>query len=91
VAIARALVQAPRLLLADEPVASLDPSMAAEMLDLLTRLCRERGMALVCSLHQPELAQRFFGRIVEVRAGRLRGELNSARASCALAPSPELA
>jgi phosphonate transport system ATP-binding protein len=71
VAIARALVQAPRLLLADEPVASLDPSTAEEILGLLTRLCRERGMALVCSLHQPELARRFFDRVVEVRGGRL--------------------
>jgi phosphonate transport system ATP-binding protein len=72
VAIARALVQAPRLLLADEPVASLDPTTAVEVLDLLTRLCRERGMALVCSLHQPELAQRFFDRILTVSGGRLR-------------------
>ena len=91
VAIARALVQAPRLLLADEPVASLDPSTAVEVLDLLTRLCRERGMALVCSLHQPELAQRFFGRIVEVRGGRLVGALNGAGIQRGLTPSPELA
>ena len=71
VAIARALVQAPRLLLADEPVASLDPTKAAEVLDLLTRLCREHNMALVCSLHQPDLAQCFFGRILELQGGRL--------------------
>ena len=71
VAIARALVQAPRLLLADEPVASLDPKTAVEVLDLLTGLTQARGMALICSLHQPELAKRFFDRIVEVRAGAL--------------------
>lgn len=71
VAIARALVQAPRLLLADEPVASLDPTTAAEVLDLLTRLCRDNGMALVCSLHQPDLADRYFGRILELRDGRV--------------------
>ena len=71
VAIARALVQAPRLLLADEPVASLDPRTAVEVLDLLTGLTKARGMALICSLHQPELAERFFDRIVEVRDGRL--------------------
>ena len=71
VAIARALVQAPRLLLADEPVASLDPRTAVEVLDLLTGLTQARGMALICSLHQPELAERFFERIVEVRRGAL--------------------
>ena len=71
VAIARALVQAPRLLLADEPVASLDPRTAIEVLDLLTGLTKARGMALVCSLHQPELAARFFDRVIEVRSGVL--------------------
>ena len=71
VAIARALVQSPRLLLADEPVAALDPTTAVEVLDLLTRLCRDHGMTLVCSLHQPDLAHRFFGRILEMRDGRL--------------------
>jgi phosphonate transport system ATP-binding protein len=69
VAIARALIQAPRMLLADEPVASLDPGVAVDVLELLTRLCRERGMAVVCSLHQPDLATRFFGRVLEVRDG----------------------
>jgi phosphonate transport system ATP-binding protein len=69
VAIARALVQAPRLLLADEPVASLDPTTAEEVLDLLTRLARASGTALICSLHQPELAERFCDRVLEVRNG----------------------
>jgi phosphonate transport system ATP-binding protein len=71
VAIARALVQAPKLLLADEPVASLDPRTANDILDLLTNLARERGMALICSLHQPDLATRYFDRIIEVRHGTL--------------------
>jgi phosphonate transport system ATP-binding protein len=69
VAIARALVQAPLMLLADEPVASLDPQAAAAVLKLLTRLARERGMALICALHQPDLARRYCDRIVEVRDG----------------------
>jgi phosphonate transport system ATP-binding protein len=67
VAIARALVQAPALIIADEPVASLDPSTAEEVLALLCGLAERRGVALLCSLHQPELAVRFFNRVVEVR------------------------
>jgi phosphonate transport system ATP-binding protein len=71
VAIARALIQSPRLLLADEPVASLDPWNARQILELLTRLAVERGMALLCSLHQPELAQHYFDRVVEVSGGAI--------------------
>ncbi len=71
VAIARALVQAPQLLLADEPVASLDPGTANDILGLLTSLAYSRGMALICSLHQPDLAARYFDRIIEVRQGTL--------------------
>jgi len=71
VAIARALVQAPILLLADEPVASLDPRTANAVLGLITRLARERGMGLICSLHQPRLAERYFDRVLELRDGRL--------------------
>ena len=71
VAIARALVQAPLVLLADEPVASLDPRTAREVLQLLTGLAEARGMALVCSLHQPDLAARYFDRVLELKDGRL--------------------
>lgn len=71
VAIARALIQSPRLLLADEPIAALDPSNARQILELLTRLAVERGMALVCSLHQPEIAQRYFHRVLEVAGGAI--------------------
>jgi phosphonate transport system ATP-binding protein len=69
VAIARALVQSPKLLLADEPVASLDPDTAQEILDLLCGLAEERGTALICTLHQPELAAHYFHRVVEIRDG----------------------
>jgi phosphonate transport system ATP-binding protein len=68
VAIARALVQAPVLLLADEPVASLDPAKATEVIGMLTELARERGMALLMSLHQPDLAARFCDRVFALEA-----------------------
>jgi phosphonate transport system ATP-binding protein len=71
VAIARALVQAPRLLLADEPVASLDYANSVLVLDCLTGLAESRGMALICSLHQPELASRYFDRVIRVAGGQL--------------------
>ena len=71
VAIARALVQRPQAILADEPIASLDPQLASQILELLTALARERGLALVCSLHQPQLAERHFDRVVRLERGRL--------------------
>lgn len=71
VAIARALYQAPRLLLTDEPVASVDPARAAALLELLTDICAEEGLTLVVSLHNPELARRFFPRLVGLRGGTI--------------------
>ena len=71
VGIARALAQQPRLLLADEPVASLDPATAARVLELLQGICRESGISVVVSLHQVELARRFADRVLGVRAGRI--------------------
>ncbi|MGY6632513.1 MAG: phosphonate ABC transporter ATP-binding protein [Alkalilacustris sp.] len=69
VAIARVLTQQSRLLLADEPVSSLDPEAANITLRLLRRLCREQGIGVLCSLHQLELARQFADRIVGMRAG----------------------
>lgn len=71
VAVARALVQAPIVLLADEPVASLDPETAREVLDLLTSLADARGVGLICSLHQPDLAERYFDRVLRLAEGSL--------------------
>ena len=76
-AIARLMVQSPLLVLADEPVASLDPAMAEEMLRLLTALAEDSGRALVISLHSPELIRRFCTRVVGLRAGQLIFDLSA--------------
>ncbi len=71
VAVARALAQRPHVLLADEPVASLDPEAADEVMRLLRRLATEDGLAVVCVLHQPDLATRYADRLVGLRSGQL--------------------
>lgn len=71
VGIARALVQQPDMILADEPVASLDPASADRVLELLREICRERNIAVVASLHQVELARRFADRIVGLEHGHI--------------------
>lgn len=70
VAIARALAQRPRLLLADEPVASLDPEAADGIMRLLRRLAHDDGLAVLCVLHQVDLAFDFADRVVGMRDGR---------------------
>lgn len=69
VAIARALHQRPGILLADEPVASVDPVRAAEIIELLLELARERHLPLVASLHDVGLAARYFPRVIGLRNG----------------------
>jgi phosphonate transport system ATP-binding protein len=71
VAIARALCQGARLLLADEPVSSLDPATARLVLDHMARICREDGIALVLNLHTVRLAKAYASRIVALRDGRV--------------------
>ncbi len=71
VGIARALTQQPETILADEPVASLDPSTSHKVLDLLRRICNEDGITAVISLHQLELATRFADRIIGLAGGRV--------------------
>jgi len=71
VGIARALVQRPRLLLADEPVASLDPATARPLLERIRTICREDGLTAVISLHQLEYARAFAERLVGLAEGRI--------------------
>lgn len=72
IAIARLLVQHPRIVLADEPVASLDLPRAHEVLRLLTSVTEEQGETLIASLHDVDLARRYFARIVGLRSGRVQ-------------------
>ena len=71
VAIARVLAQEATIILADEPVSSLDPCSARNVLDLLRRVARADGIAVVCSLHQTDLARCYADRIIGLRDGRL--------------------
>ena len=71
VAIARALVQQPLVLLADEPVASLDPILSGQILSLLCSLANENGFTLLCSLHQTDLAYEYFDRVIRIEAGEI--------------------
>jgi phosphonate transport system ATP-binding protein len=71
VAVARALFQDPEALLADEPVASVDPARARDTVALLARISREERLTLCVSLHHLELAREFFPRLVGLKRGRV--------------------
>ncbi|ANC31753.1 phosphonate ABC transporter ATP-binding protein [Isoptericola dokdonensis] len=71
VAIARALMQRPRLILADEPVASLDPTMSHQVLDLLQEIARTDGIPVLVSLHVLHLALEHSDRVVGLRHGEV--------------------
>ena len=71
VGIARALMQEPRILLADEPVASLDPVLAHSIMKILKQLNREDGITVLCSLHFLDLVQQFADRAVALKDGSL--------------------
>ncbi|MFN3258577.1 MAG: phosphonate ABC transporter ATP-binding protein [Ilumatobacter sp.] len=71
VAIARTLMQKPRLVLADEPVASLDPEISGQVMDVLFRSCVEDNITVVCSLHQVDLALGWANRLVGLRDGQV--------------------
>ena len=73
VAIARALMQEPRLILADEPVASLDPALRHSVMRHIEALNREEGMTVMCSLHDIDLVTRYATRMVALRDGRWCG------------------
>ena len=75
VAIARLMIQAPKVLLADEPVSSLDPAGAEELLRLLTGLVADPGGAMVASLPSPDLIREHFTRVIGLRHGILQFDI----------------
>ena len=70
-AIARALMQKPDILLADEPVASLDPESSDQVMALIREIAADEGLTVVCSLHQVDLAISWADRIVGLRHGEI--------------------
>lgn len=71
VALARALFQGAEILLADEPLSSVDPARGRDVLKLLTELSDDAGLSLIVSLHQVELAREFFPRIIGLKDGEV--------------------
>ncbi len=71
VGIARAMVQEPEMILADEPVASLDPVLAHSIMQYLEQINRDEGVTILCSLHFLDLVERYSQRVVALNDGRL--------------------
>jgi phosphonate transport system ATP-binding protein len=71
VAMARLLVQKPEIILADEPVASLDPARADDVLRMLTKIVTEENQTLLASLHSVEYARKYFTRIISLKNGEI--------------------
>ncbi|MEH1935789.1 MAG: phosphonate ABC transporter ATP-binding protein [Nostoc sp.] len=71
VAIARCLVQGAKIILADEPIASLDPESARKIMELLIELNRESGITIVASLHQIQMVRQYFNRAIALRDGEV--------------------
>ncbi len=71
VGIARALMQQPEMILADEPVASLDPATSRTILEHLRRICHEDGITIICNLHDLGFAKEYSDRIIGLADGRL--------------------
>jgi phosphonate transport system ATP-binding protein len=71
VGIARALMQQPDIILADEPVSSLDPATSRSILKILWDINQKKGVTILCNLHLPELAREFGSRVLALKAGRV--------------------
>ena len=79
IGIARAIIKKPLLLLADEPVTSLDPKAANLILSLLKRINQDFGTTILCNLHQVDLAKKYSDRIVGLKDGKIIFDENSSK------------
>lgn len=77
VAMARLLIQNPEVILADEPVSSLDQARAEDILYTLTNIAKEEGKTLIASLHSVEYARKYFSRVIALRQGKVYFDLPS--------------
>jgi phosphonate transport system ATP-binding protein len=71
VGIARAIMQEPEIILADEPTSSLDPKTSVEIMDILKRIALERNIPVIVNIHNVELARRFASRVIGMSEGRV--------------------
>lgn len=71
VAVARALMQNPKVILGDEPVSSLDPVTSVEIMKLLQKINEEEGITMLINLHSVELAKKFASRVIGINKGRI--------------------
>jgi phosphonate transport system ATP-binding protein len=81
VAMARLMVQNPEIILADEPVASLDPARADDVLAMLTKIVAEENQTLLASLHSVEYARKYFTRIISLKNGEIMFDLPTEKVS----------
>lgn len=81
VAMARLMVQNPEIILADEPVASLDPARADDVLEMLTKIVSEENQTLIASLHSVEYARKYFKRIISLKNGEIFFDLPTEQVS----------
>ncbi len=71
VGIARALMQQPKIILADEPVSSLDPATSISIMDILRDINKKQGVTVLCNLHLPELAREYGDRVLALKDGQM--------------------
>jgi phosphonate transport system ATP-binding protein len=71
VGVCRALAQKPELILADEPIASLDPKSSSIVMDAIYQNCTQQGIACLVNLHQVDVAKKYATRIVAIKAGKV--------------------